>query len=157
MRALTLLCVAGCTDLGGTPPDAGPDVAPDGGLCDAEVGHVPKDASADGLSYRLDIESIFSRKCALGGCHGTSNPAMGFVLAQGVSWSQLVCVRSLGAPQLNRVERGDVARSYLVHKLAGTYMDVGGTGRRMPLGQEPLTPLEMELIADWITAGAADN
>jgi len=156
VRSLALLVAASCTDLGGAPPDAadaGVDVDP----CAAEAGTGPMDAGLDGPSYRIDVESIFTRKCAMGGCHGTSNPALGMVLAEDVSWSHLVCVPSAAAPSLRRVVPSQPERSYLVNKLDGTHLDVGGMGRRMPLGQEPLSVLEMDLITGWIRAGARNN
>jgi hypothetical protein len=160
MRALALLVVAGCTDLGGAPPDGvlPPDAgAQDGVLCDAEIGHVPLDAASDGVSFREEVGPIFSRKCDFGGCHAAQSPALGLVLAEGAAWKKLVCVRAVGAPGRNRVEKRAPQRSYLLDKLMGTQIDAGGSGRQMPLGREPLTPIEMGWITDWIRGGAKDN
>ncbi|MEQ1504723.1 MAG: hypothetical protein ABMB14_20965 [Myxococcota bacterium] len=51
------------------------------------------------------------------------------------------------------VAAGDPGSSYLSHKLAGTHLDVGGFGARMPIGL-PLDDAELDLVDGWITAGA---
>lgn len=58
---------------------------------------------------------------------------------------------SVGMPL---VSPGSTADSYIWHKVHDTHLSVGGTGDRMPLDVAPLTPDEMQLLADWITDGA---
>jgi hypothetical protein len=56
---------------------------------------------------------------------------------------------------LNRVEPGDPERSYLILKLRG---DPSIVGARMPFDGPPyLSPEQIDGIAAWIRAGAANN
>ena len=79
------------------------------------------------------------------------------MLAEGVTRANLVDVPAVGAPGLNRVEKGDPERSYLVNKLEGTHLEVGGDGHRMPLGQNAWPQAEVDVVIRWIRSGARDN
>lgn len=142
MRLLALLGTLGCTDLGGAPPDGtiAPDVFPDGG---ASLGE--------------DVQPLFTQRCVLSGCHGSAGAAFGLILVEGMARSHLVDVAAAGAPGHLRVAAGHPERSYLVNKLEGTQLDVGGDGRRMPLGQQALAPDEIDRVVRWIRSGARDN
>jgi hypothetical protein len=50
------------------------------------------------------------------------------------------------------VAPGDLQGSYLLHKLTGIGMCPGTA--RMPLGEPPLAPSDVQTIADWICEGA---
>lgn len=156
-----LLLAAGCTDLGGAPPDGAAASDPPGMdgsmLCDAEAIQAPDDAGGDGVSLRRDLQPLLTRTCVFSGCHGQAGAALGLVLAEGSARSHLVCVPAAGAPNLNRVEKGSPQRSYLVNKLEGTQLDVGGGGHRMPMGQSAWAPADIDLVTRWIRAGARDN
>jgi hypothetical protein len=58
---------------------------------------------------------------------------------------------------LLRVKAGDPDSSYLVHKIQGTQGTVGGSGGQMPLGRSPLSQDNIDIIRDWIAAGALNN
>lgn len=107
------------------------------------------------ISLSGDVQPIFSNNCALTFCHGDF-PQFGLDLRPSSAWGSLVDVPSAEAP-LDRVEPGDSALSYLVHKLEGTQASVGGSGDPMPFGGPPLPPAEIQLIRSWIDQGAADN
>lgn len=133
--ALTLLS-AGCSN------EVALRIAPDPGMI---------------VSLSGDVQPIFTRSCAFVGCHGDL-PSLNLDLRAGNSWGSLVNVQSVQAPALDRVEPGDSAKSYIVHKLQGTQDSVGGTGNRMPNGGQPFLPdAEIDLIRSWIDQGAADN
>jgi hypothetical protein len=57
---------------------------------------------------------------------------------------------------MDRVEPEAQDSSYVMHKLRGTQLEVGGQGERMPKGQPP----DAELIHTmdwWIGSGAKDD
>ena len=53
--------------------------------------------------------------------------------------------------------RGDVEASYLMHKLRGTHLEVGGAGSIMPLGLGALPEREIAVVATWVRECALDN
>lgn len=61
---------------------------------------------------------------------------------------------SLLRPDLQLVRPGEPDRSYLVMKVEGA---LGIAGARMPLGRDPLLPADIQLIREWISAGALEN
>lgn len=78
----------------------------------------------------------------------------GLNLSEVRSAENLVNKPSLQSPLL-RVAPGDLQASYLYHKMAGTFMQVGGSGTLMPLASSAqLTAEERALIEDWILNGA---
>jgi len=105
-----------------------------------------------------EVQPIFSTKCAA--CHNPTGmdegvPVGGLVLVNGASGPNLVNARSTES-KLMRVHPGDLAKSYIFHKINGTFAAVGGTGMKMPLGGQ-LPPDEIALISDWILSGAPDE
>ncbi len=59
------------------------------------------------------------------------------------------------APGLDEVEPGDSGKSYLYHKLAGSFADVGGGGTIMPPGGM-IDPVDLATIQIWIDEGALE-
>ncbi len=58
-------------------------------------------------------------------------------------------------PSMPLVTPSAPEESYLVHKLRGTHLDVGGEDDAMPPGnREPLSEEEIQLVEEWILAGA---
>lgn len=112
----------------GLGPEAAPDAAP----------------AAD---QEAQVKAIFDEWCT--SCHsGGGNPASdpsGVDLA--VPLSSLVGVNSVatGKPL---VVPGDPGASYLLLKMKG---GEGMDGELMPLGDDPLEPEQLQVIADWIT------
>lgn len=96
------------------------------------------------------VQSIFSN-CLFSGCHGGENPQAGQELAPGVSFQNIVAVKSTEVPSLLRINPGKPEESYLLQKVERTQPTVGG---RMPLGGPPLTPEQIDTLREWILAGA---
>jgi hypothetical protein len=111
----------------------------------------------DGSVTLEDVQPILSGSCAFAGCHAGTSPAQGMNLGDGQTFSNVVNVASRELPSMNRVTPNQPDISYLVHKIQGTHVGVGGSGSQMPLGRSPLSPDEIELIRAWIEGGALDN
>jgi hypothetical protein len=103
------------------------------------------------VSYQAEIQVMFVSNCIV--CHSGSSAPQGLSLEGGVSWGNLVNVKSVESP-LMRVAPKDPAKSYLMHKLAGTQAQVGGSGEQMPLGKTPLPAAPIEVLTTWISQGA---
>ena len=58
------------------------------------------------------------------------------------------------ATDLQLIEVGNSADSYLVHKISGSQADAGGVGNIMPPNGDPLSVEQITMISDWIDAGA---
>ena len=106
---------------------------------------------------------IFSTMCT--GCHTgvpttavppatTTLPGSMNLTNTAASYKALVGVPSLEVPTVLRVAPGNPATSYLIQKLQGS---VGITGKQMPLGGTFLSPAQINMVAQWITAGAQYN
>lgn len=116
----------------------------DGG---APTGPAPG-SSADGTyTYATDVQGIWNRNCGPA-CHGLGGNG-GLDLRPGASHAQLVGTVSpnYGAP---RIAAGDPAGSVLFGKIT----DSGVFGGSMPAGGPALNSIDIELIENWILAGA---
>jgi hypothetical protein len=102
--------------------------------------------------------NVFTPLCAA--CHtGPSSATLPSGLdltSASASHANLVGVASIWTPTVQRVQAGNSANSFLIHKLEGT-VPGGGTvpGQRMPLGLTPLSPATIATIRQWIDSGAA--
>jgi len=98
---------------------------------------------------------VFSPICS--GCHSgpTSNilPSGMNLSNANASFNALVNVTSLQVGSLSRVTPNDPANSYLIRKLEGTQT----VGVRMPQGGPFLDQATIDMIREWITAGAPSN
>jgi hypothetical protein len=83
-------------------------------------------------------------------CHAGAQAPLGLRLDAGASYAMLVSVPSVQVPAVFRVAPGDPDNSYLVHKIEGS----AAVGGRMPLGGPSLDTTEIDLIRQWIAAGA---
>ena len=100
-----------------------------------------------------DVQAdVFDASCAFSTCHAAPG-ASGLVLEPGAAHAALVDAPSADAPGEILVVPGDSAASYLVAKLRG---DAGITGAPMPDGV-PLDAERIQLVVDWIDAGALDD
>jgi len=106
------------------------------------------------VTFSRDVLPIFAARCTA--CHtpGGQGP---FSLEDGVAHGNIVGRASFQVPTMNRVEPGDPARSYLLHKLRGTHRSVGGSGQRMPRVGPPLSSDQTEVIRRWIEQGAPND
>lgn len=97
-------------------------------------------------------ETVFTPSCAFSSCHASPG-ASGLVLEDGAAWDALVDVESADNPGQTLVVPGDVEGSYLTAKLRG---DSGIVGDPMPVGAA-LDEARLQLVLDWIAAGAAND
>ncbi|MCB9741888.1 MAG: putative metal-binding motif-containing protein [Alphaproteobacteria bacterium] len=107
------------------------------------------DDEVPSYSYASDIQSIFNSHCT--SCHGSNNPSAGLSLT---SYGNIVNAAS-SVRNLDQIEPGDTATSYLWHKINGTQSSVGGGGSTMPRGGSALSTANLEIIEIWILTGAA--
>lgn len=122
-------------------------VDPTGGLPDVEIANP---------SFATDIQPIFNRRCAIGGCHTVLSRKGELVLQQGYAYDSIVNVPSFLFPQYLRVEPGNAADSWLVRMIEADD-DAREHFARMPLGSYPLTPNQIATIVNWIENGAPEN
>ncbi|MEE8134425.1 MAG: hypothetical protein V3T56_05180 [Gemmatimonadales bacterium] len=108
----------------------------------------------DQVTLSGDVQPIFTSNCALSGCHAGTNPQQGMNLSAGQTFANVVNVQAMELSTMNRVTPDEPDNSYLVHKVQGTHLNVGGSGNQMPLGRSPLTQTDIDLIRAWIEAGA---
>lgn len=98
--------------------------------------------------------NVFTATCTQ--CHFGINPAGSLNLEQGQARSNLVGVQRPFDPEI-RVVAGNADGSFLIDKLEGNNLG-GSRGDRMPLTGPPYLPQDViNVIRDWIDAGAADN
>ncbi len=94
--------------------------------------------------------AVMSDHCT--SCHNSTNAVAGLSLAN--------IGTAVGADstqsELPLIAAGDPDQSYLLHKMRGTHGVVGGMGTEMPPpGLESVPEARIQLIADWIAAGAS--
>ncbi len=99
------------------------------------------------------VQAIFSSSCAVSGCHAGASPQQGMDLSAGVAYANIVNVASAENPALSRITPNDPDNSYLYRKITG----VNILFARMPLGRAPLSQDQIDLMRDWIEAGAPND
>ncbi len=100
------------------------------------------------------MQPIFTASCALAGCHASTAPQAGLVLASGSSYAAIVNVNAnqCGGTR-KRVLPGDPDNSYIIDKLLGVDLC---NGVKMPASGS-VTSTDVDTIAAWICAGAPNN
>jgi hypothetical protein len=99
--------------------------------------------------------NIFGPKCSF--CHtgvGPILPGSMNLTSAAATFTSLVGVNSEEQPTLKRVNPGDSANSWVIHKLEGTNL---GTTSRMPFGGPFLDQATIDQVKGWIDAGALNN
>lgn len=129
-------------------PGPGPeeDASDDDGSADGDL-----DASDDGEGGVIGLGELHGRllyDCV--SCHVGEPPVL--TLDEGLL--ERLLDNSLQQPAMPYVTPGDVEQSYLWHKLAGTHLQIGGYGERMPLMSMFYDSEEMDLVRAWIEGGA---
>ena len=94
---------------------------------------------------------VFNDSCI--GHHGDHATDADLDLRDGQSFSNLVNRQSIQVA-LDLVEPNDAENSYLIHKLDGR---AGIVGDRMPPAGPFLSQADIDVIKQWINAGAANN
>lgn len=130
----------GCADFEST-------VDPTGGLPDVEVLNP---------SFATDIQPIFTRRCAIGGCHTVNTARATLVLTAGHAYDSIVNKAAFLAPQFDRVEPGNADTSWVVRMIEDNDARRFNFAR-MPLGGQPLTRNQIATIVNWIENGAPRN
>ena len=92
--------------------------------------------------------TVFTPICTQ--CHIGASAPQGLRLDAANSFAMLVNVSSSEVSSLLRVNPGNPDQSYLVQKVQGS----AAVGGRMPLGQAALPQDRIDLIRQWISAGA---
>jgi len=105
------------------------------------------------LSHAVYIQPLWTASCVDVGCHEQLEGRV-MPLEEGKAWDSLVNRASSQFPLYDLVEPGNPEGSYLVHKLRGSHTDVGGMGRQMPTGKDPLPDEDQARIWSWIEQGA---
>jgi len=99
---------------------------------------------------------IFTATCAVPTCHNAAQAPHNLSLAAGEAYDDLVGVLAANFAAANagklRVAPGDAAASFLVQKLRGLL--AVDEGERMPRGLKRLEKRKIELVQEWIAAGA---
>ena len=107
------------------------------------------------VSFKDDIQPLLNSQCVF--CHVTGAENGGLNLGRRESHASLMAA-STEAP-MPRVTPGDPAKSYLLHKLKGTHLEVGGSGSAMPMYDppKPFPKEHLELVERWVREGAPKN
>jgi outer membrane protein assembly factor BamB/mono/diheme cytochrome c family protein len=101
-----------------------------------------------------EVQTILDTNCS--NCHGNgqSQGGLGDLDDFDAAYANMVDVPSTQA-SLDIIEPFDSSSSYLMHKLDGTHLLVGGSGGQMPPTGSPLSAFDRNGIRAWINAGAA--
>lgn len=96
---------------------------------------------------RLAAE-IFTPRCATSGCHAGAAPSAALSL-EADRLAEMIGAKSHQEEGALLIDPGNPDESYIIRKVKGT-----GSGKQMPIGMDPLTPEEIQMIVDWVAAGA---
>ncbi|MGH9668133.1 MAG: c-type cytochrome domain-containing protein, partial [Bryobacteraceae bacterium] len=100
-------------------------------------------ASAPAVSYSRQVAPLLEEKC--GACHSPDARTSGFDI------SSVESLRKGGKKAGPAVLPGDPAKSPLIQYVSGLRQP------RMPNGMAPLAASDIEIIRNWIAAGAKDD
>jgi len=134
--------LGGCAGNGDGLNSTGQPVGSAGGSSGTSTG--PFTADFDSIQ-----KNVFTPICSP--CHSGANAPHGLMLDATHSYADLVGVPSVEVPSFDRVKAGDPNSSYIILKLQGSPLIAGS---QMPLGETPLSPSVIDVIAQWITNGA---
>jgi hypothetical protein len=121
--------------------------------CGSGDGFVGSGGASGPLTANFDSiqANVFEAACEH--CHSGANAPAGLRLDAANSYAMLVGTASVERPALQRVAPGDPNNSYLIQKLEGT----AAVGERMPAGLPALPQADIDIIRQWIAAGAAPS
>jgi hypothetical protein len=114
-----------------------------------------KDTGTDGgaATFSQVRDEVLVPSCALSSCHAAGSPN-GMELVAGSEYQALVNAPSIAATGETLVVPGDADGSYVIDKLEDADNIVGSP---MPPPFGGLDPAQIQMIRDWIDAGALDN
>ncbi len=113
------------------------------------VGSGPASSAPLSADFQSIQDNIFTPICTR--CHIGADAPEGLQLDESHSYALLVGVPSAEVPSVLRVKAGDPTDSYLIQKLQGSS---GIVGMQMPYGGPYLPQATIDVIKQWITAGA---
>jgi hypothetical protein len=100
------------------------------------------------ITFRADIQPIFSNRCAISGCHAPPTPKADCDLRAGQSYANIVNVPATVFGPGMRVLPNDAEASILYQLVSsGTMPQTGGK----------LTSKQIEAIRAWIDSGAQND
>lgn len=102
------------------------------------------------ISFQSQVQPIFTKNCAVPGCHVTGGIAP-MSLQAGTAYGDIVNQPSIEQPPYVIVKPFDADSSYLYLKITGR------AGTRMPLNKAPLDSSDIATIKTWINQGAKNN
>ena len=140
-RAAAALVLALLPACGGDGSTLGPDGRP------VEDGDGEENGQKPVTLARLSAE-IFTPKCATSACHAGASPSAALSL-EADRLAEMVGAKSHQEEGALLIDPGNPDGSYLIRKVKGT-----GSGKQMPIGLDPLSPEEIQMIVDWVAAGA---
>ncbi len=121
--------------------------------CDGGDGTGLPPAGPLGPNFSQIQANVFTPTCATTGCHFGAGAPQGLRLDAANSFALLVGVASTEESSVLRVVPGDPDNSYLIQKLEGT----ASSGAQMPLNAPALPQTTIDVIRQWISAGAIDD
>ena len=110
--------------------------------------------AGEGISFSRQVIPVLRTRCAV--CHMTGTEPGNMRLFPSAAYDSIVGAESVSTGRL-LVSAGNPDESYLLHKIRGTHLDMGGEGSRMPQGQAPLSQEVITLIEMWVAQGAERN
>lgn len=113
------------------------------------IGSGPASSAPLSADFQSIQDNIFTPICTR--CHIGAGAPEGLQLDEGHSYALLVGVPSAEVPGVLRVKAGDPTDSYLIQKLQGSS---GIVGMQMPYGGPYLPQATIDVIKQWISAGA---
>lgn len=104
----------------------------------------------------IDLQPIFTARCATAGCHNFATHQVGLNLAPGYAYDNTVNVQAVFRPLWKRIVPFKPDSSFLVQVLLADpskHPEIS----RMPLGRPPLTDNQINTIINWVSRGALRN
>jgi hypothetical protein len=144
--AAGLLLVSLAPGCGGAEPEPEPPAPQDDDDSEESLG-----------SLWPQVYAVLDFRCT---CHTApegNRGGFGGLDTQDSAYQNIVGQPSRDIPEMNRVEPFAPELSYLLHKIEGRAVSVGGDGSRMPPTGRALQPDDKELIRLWIEEGAPEE
>lgn len=138
-------------------PEPEPDPAPDPSAPARPSEPLEPIPAPDGQVVVGEVQALFDNACS--GCHSGPGASARLALDARHAYANLVDRASHQLPAMLLVAPGEPKLSYLLHKLEDTHIQVGGHGKRMPIGGTwgpggDVTPDDLTALRAWIRNGA---
>jgi hypothetical protein len=117
------------------------------------------------VSFTKDVLPIFEGGCAFSSCHGNASaPQGGMYIGPNAAetYANLVNTTSTEYPSMVRIKPGDVANSFLLHRIDDDACTLSGCtsvacSELMPQGGPALGQADLLTIRGWIAQGAPSD